>query len=119
MWCIPVEQQFFSLDFPSDPAKHAEFTAGPFDRRIKKGLAKPYYTNRLLLCYGCGSRPTTNSRPSASMFIGIATVIGLLGICQCSWCCSTPQLKTSTLFILVSPLIPEHRSLGTRSSVFI
>src|ERR1700730_8263334 len=31
---------------------------------------------------------------------------------------STPQLKTSTLFILVSPLIQEHRSLGTRPSVF-
>jgi len=31
---------------------------------------------------------------------------------------STPQLKTSTLFILVSPLIPEHRSLGTPSVSF-
>jgi hypothetical protein len=41
-------KQFFSLDFPSGPAKHAEFTAGPsFDRRIKNGLAKPYYKSRL------------------------------------------------------------------------
>jgi hypothetical protein len=56
MWRIPVEQQFFSLDFPSGPPKHAEFTAGPFDRRIKKGLAKPYCKSRLSLCYGYGSR---------------------------------------------------------------
>jgi hypothetical protein len=37
----------FLSRFSSGPAKHAEFTAGPFDRRIKKGLVKPYYKSRL------------------------------------------------------------------------